>query len=108
MTRYTITVPSRLNDGSLVPVTVSQAYIAEVVEITGGATVTTGAGYWRNDDGKLYAEPVQIIATDSADPAVWEALERIAATIARELQQEAVYLTGAPIGTQLVQPEVVS
>lgn len=106
MTRWTVTVPVTLNDGS--PVEESDRYWIEsrIADIAGGFTATAGEGAWRSPDtGIWYREPVTVFTFDVphfADVAV----RNLAADIAQRLDQEAVYVTRTDdVATFLVERE---
>lgn len=104
MTRYTLHVPEHYNNGD----PVSSEYFAEVEarieDVAGGWTLTHGIGGWLGDDGR-YREPVRLYAMDVDDLDALRAsiaLRGLAQKIARELDQEAVYLTAQEIAPTLV------
>jgi len=44
------------------------AQVAELLtDAAGGATITEGTGYWKNDEGQLIMEPVALVAAWYAD-----------------------------------------
>lgn len=103
MTRYTLTVPLQLNDGTPTPDEELARIADELLDIAGGFTATDGTGTWRGDD-RIYVEPVRVFTIDLADPAdlarPW--LHSVAAEVAHRLDQEAVYVTEQAIDTALV------
>lgn len=104
MTRYTLHVPEALNDGT--PLTPQQTADIEewLLAVFGGFTQTVARGAWRSDT-QSYIEPMRLYLIDSDDsPQTAQTLQRLAGDIARELQQEAVYLTRQDIETFLVTP----
>lgn len=103
MTRHTLTVPLTLNNGSPTPRAELRRIERQLASRFGGWTSVDGRGGWRDpDNGTTYAEAVRRFEIDTADPGAAEGLESLAATIARRLEQEAVYLTEQPITTTLV------
>lgn len=100
MTRYTIHVPTILNDGS--PVAQGELALIEsqILAVAGGYTVTRGFGAWQ-DNGITYRDPVKLYAVDSAEDIAPE-LIRIAERAAKRLAQEAVYMTAQDISVTLV------
>jgi hypothetical protein len=104
MIRFTLHVPEQYNDGTNVGREVLGEIEYLLLSYVGGFTLTHGIGAWRSDDGTIYRESVRLYAADSDDPDVGEKLQRLAARVADALRQEAVYLTTAVIGTELVVP----
>ena len=101
MTRYTLHVPLVLNDGTPTPEQELADVEAYLLDIAGGFTATDGIGGWRGDDGTVYREPVRLYLVDTADDIAY-LLRQAAASVALNLDQEAVYVTAAPIQTTLV------
>jgi hypothetical protein len=65
MTRYTLHVPGRYNDGSPVPSS-AFAWIKEnLLGIGGGFTMVTAVGAWRGEYGRVYREPVRLYHMDA-------------------------------------------
>jgi hypothetical protein len=104
MTRYTLHVPEQYNDGLQIGEEVHAIIEGELIGAAGGFTLTHGIGAWRSDDGTIYREPMKLYAVDSDDPDVPCRLGELAGRVANALRQEAVYLTTAAIGTELVVP----
>ena len=102
MTRYTLHIPEQYNDGREVPGYLLDQIELDLVDIVGGFTRTAGTGGWRGEENVVYVEPVQLYIVDSADPDVLRKLTDYAAWLARELAQEAIYLTAQDIQTYLV------
>ena len=101
MTRYTLHVPLTRNDGSPVEDDILALIEDDILGIAGGFTATDGIGAWRGD-GTTYREPVRLFLVDTAEPDAPELLRALASTVARWLDQEAVYLTAAELTTSLV------
>lgn len=66
-------------------------YQRMAAEIAGGATRTDGFGSWINDDGELVQETVAILDIACGDQATDNSLFDLAAQVAEELNQDAVY-----------------
>lgn len=108
MTRWTLTVPLTLNDGT----PTAAEYIADIEEdiadIAGGFTATPGEGAWRSPDGDWYREPVTVYTFDVSHIADGE-VRRLAADIAQLLDQEAVYVTRTDdVAAFLIEREAVT
>lgn len=72
------------------------AQVAQMLtEAAGGATITEGQGYWRNDEGQLIAEPVALV-TAWYDREAWLVFARIG-----EAKQNAIDLLKS-VGEQSV------
>ena len=102
MTRYTLHVPEQYNDGREIPGHIFDQVELEILQAAGGFTRTAGTGGWRGDDGNVYVEPVQLYHIDSADPTTAAVLLLLAEDLARQLDQEAIYLTRQEITTHFV------
>ncbi len=59
-------IPNNDNDGAPNEALIERS-IADVCKAFGGATVYDARGCWVNDDGKLYDEPVTVIASAATD-----------------------------------------
>ena len=57
-----IIVPKKNNSGASIR-KVRDTAIEAIIAAFGGCTVTEGRGYWKDDTGKLYAEPVWKLTT---------------------------------------------
>ena len=101
MTRFTLHVPERHNDGSPVAPARLEVIESSLLAIGGGFTLAHGVGAWRSDDGTIYREPVRLYAVDTAEPDAGDRLRALAADVAWGLEQEAVYLTAQAIDTTL-------
>ena len=102
MTRYTLHVPLQLNDGAPVDADTLATIESDLLDLAGGFTATEGIGAWRGNGGHVYREPVRLYHVDTAEPDAPELLAALASSVARWLDQEAVYLTAAPLATQLL------
>lgn len=100
MTRFTLHVPRRYNDGRAVESEVVDWIESELLDAAGGFTTTEAIGAWRGSRGKVYREPVRLYHVD-ADEDSEATLQIVADAVAMSLRQEAVYLTAQPIETQL-------
>lgn len=106
MDRLVLHIPETLNDGLAVSPARLAQYEDELLEIAGGFTLTHAIGAWRAASGQTYREPLRLYAVDVGADSAGERLRRLAARIARELGQVAVYVTGSPISDESVsQPE---
>lgn len=92
----TINVPKLTNAGVPIPA-VLDTTIDAILTKFGGATVADGFGCWRNPEGKVYREPMNIVtvAYDEDDNANDAALTKIAEAVAVDADQEAVYVVYA-------------
>lgn len=102
MTRYTLHVPEQYNDGREIPGYLLDEIELDLAERFGGYTRTSATGGWRADDGTVHIEPMQLYIVDSAYPETVERLQEYASHLARQFQQDAVYLTAQDIQTYLV------
>jgi hypothetical protein len=103
--RFTLHVPLQRNDSSPVEDDILALIESDLLDIGGGFTATDGVGAWRGD-GTTYREPVRLYAVDTDDPEAPGLLHALARTVARWLDQEAVYLTAADLTPSLVTSEV--
>ncbi len=99
--RYTLHVPLQRNDGSPVESDILDLIESDLLDIGGGFTAVDAVGAWRGD-GTTYREPVRLFHVDTDDPEASGLLHAVARTVARWLDQEAVYLTAAELTTSLV------
>jgi hypothetical protein len=102
--RLILHLPETFNDGRLVSVERLQAYEEELLEIAGGFTLVSATGTWRSPLGQSYREPVRLYEIDVPNEQARERLLALAHRIALELDQEAVYVTSAPVRSWLVFP----
>lgn len=102
MTRLTLHIPLFLNDGTPTPESALEIIESDLLTVADGFTATDGIGAWRSDDGTTYREPVRLYAVDTDRPE-YDArhIRHIAEWAAANLEQEAVYVTHAPIAAQL-------
>ena len=57
------------------------AKVAELLtDAAGGATITQGTGYWKNDEGELILEPVALVMCAFTGPIAREAVGKAALT----------------------------
>ena len=106
-TRYTVTVPLALNDGTPLDAVTLDTLERELLDIGGGFTATDAQGAWRADDGTIYRDPVRVYALDIPDtPHNRAAIMRFADAVAIAADQLAVYVTESPIVTHLVTPVI--
>lgn len=98
--RWTLTVPLTLNDGTPVYAGDITAIESRLGDIAGGFTSADAVGAWRGED-QWYREPVRVYTFDVGYIADGD-VRRLAADIARWLDQEAVYATRQDIVTFLV------
>jgi len=110
VTRYTLTVPATLNDGTLVPCSDIDHIEARLIALVGGFTLTHGIGSWREDATVYHSEAVRIYAIDTDEPEYVAApLRMLAEWIALTLDQQAVYLTEQEISVRLIyRPNVLA
>lgn len=101
MARYALHVPERLNDGSLIPSDYFVALEHELIALARGFTRTSATGGWRGV-GDMHRDPVALYFIDTSDQRAGARLLDIAQRIARELAQEAVYVTRQEIDTFVV------
>ena len=105
MTRYTLHVPLKLNDGTPTP-DAELAYIErQLVGLVGGFTATDGVGAWESGE-VIYHEPVRLYSTDSEDDIAAD-LRGFARGIGKRLDQEAVYVTAQTIEAWVVITEAI-
>ena len=102
MTRYTLTVPVCLNDGTRVPNRWTVKLERDMADIMGGFTRADGMGGWKSPDGSLVLEPVHLYAVDSDDPFAPTLMEGFAHRVKSELEQQCVYLTRQNLYVTLV------
>jgi hypothetical protein len=102
MTRYTLHVPEQFNDGREIPGYLLDEIELDLAERFGGYTRTSATGGWRADDGTIHIEPMQLYIVDSAAPGTAGRLSVLAERLARDLKQDAIYLTEQEIQTYLV------
>ncbi len=99
-------LPTRFNDGQIIPADLINQSLEEVVNEFGGVTIANAYGYWkRPDDGKIVAESVYTF--DVAMPEGREkeqALIALATKAAIRLNQHSVYVR-LP-GGEVIIPEV--
>lgn len=107
MTRFTITVPEQYNDSSPVSPDYFETFEQRLLNIAPGFTLTNSIGAWRDDSGRVYHEPVRVYAVDCDDDS-GPAFHELAVDVALELEQEAVYVTAAPIAPSLVASPVAA
>jgi hypothetical protein len=109
VTRYTLTVPATLNDGTLVPLAEIERIEARLIEIAGGFTLTHGIGAYRGE-AQTYSEPVRLYAVDTETAEYVAApLRMLAEYVALALDQEAVYLTSQEVNARLIyRPNVLA
>jgi hypothetical protein len=113
--RITLHVPEELPDGSPVEVARFEAYERALFELARrargmtdageeGFTLIRGAvGTWRSPDGVTFREPMRLYCLDVADAdEVLDDLRSLSERIQAELNQEAIYLTIAPIDVLLI------
>lgn len=103
MTRYTLHVPARYNNGRPVTPHIMQGIESRLIDYAGGFTMTRADGAWRGDDGTIYHEPIRLYLVDTAED-ISRQLHELAESVAIRLGQEAVYLTAQNITTSLVVP----
>jgi hypothetical protein len=105
MNRYTLHVPLQDNHGRSLGLV--HASIAErILDVADGYTTTDGFGAWRNpENGIRYSEPVRLYHVDSHDE-LYAELRAIAQSVARVADQDAVYLTVAPLTASLITRDV--
>ena len=112
--RIRLIVPNQPADDPSIVVDTIGNYGPRLAEICGGFTATQGTGGWINADGALIQEPVTVfdcsifeqneaLLDDSERAAsiehnqnnklrAWQRLRRLAKRVARDLNQERVYL----------------
>ncbi len=86
-------IPKTDNDGSDNSALIETS-IARMCNLYGGATVYDAAGFWTNEEGRLFKDDVAVIvsaATDMNDAK--EELRALAAQILDATDQEAVFLS---------------
>lgn len=103
MTRYTLHVPEQFNDGREIPGFMLDEIELDLVDMFGGYTRMSATGGWRADNGSTPIEPMQVYVVDSADPATLERLQRYAAHLTKQFEQDAIYLTRQEIETWLIE-----
>lgn len=104
MQRHSITVPQCDNAGIPRPMVHTETERA-LCALYGGFTATESMGAWQAPDGTIYRERVTVYACDSngrSCAAQWQGLLCIARGIKRKMEQEAVYVTRAPITAELI------
>ena len=102
MTRFTIHVPRKLNDGTITDYRELERVEDELLDIAGGWTSAHAVGAWRSPDtGESYREPYQLYHVDSDDDIAPELLA-LAERTAQRLDQEAIYVTAQTVGVTLV------
>lgn len=102
MTRYTLHVPERLNDGDAVSERIFALVEGRLLGVAGGFTLTVGQGGWLDQYGNILREPMRIYDVDTDDPEASGKLHELAKIVRGALAQEAVYLTHQEIGVSLV------
>lgn len=102
-TRWTITVPATLNDGTPTPLDAIEHIEARIAAIGGGFTATAGEGVWRDPkSGIVYREPITVYTFDVTHIADGQ-VKRLASDIAQLLDQDAVYASRQDVSTYLVE-----
>lgn len=105
MYRHSIHVPLFLNDGTPTPEGTLDLIERELLDHFTGFTAVDGIGAWRNDEGRMYREPVRVYHVDSPeDHWAHQRVMEVADLVAAALQQEAVYVTEHQLVTQLITP----
>jgi hypothetical protein len=102
VTRVTFNVPLALNDGTPVPYTNVAQYEADILRIAGGYTRTSAGGAWLAPDGTVYRDDNLLYTVDTGSEDTVDALRILAALIAAELGQEAVYFTTAEVNVEYI------
>lgn len=86
-------IPAKDNDGSDNAEVVKSA-IKDFCKLYGGATVYDAAGYWINEDGRLYEDQVKVLVSAATDKASAKTeLRDLAKAVLRATDQEAVFLS---------------
>jgi len=98
MTRYTLHVPEKYNDGTAVGQEVFAEIERSILDRAGGFTLTHGIGAYSGAFAE-YHEPVRLYAVDGGSEL---AMRVLAEKIAVALDQEAVYLTRAIVHADLI------
>lgn len=89
MKTTSIIIPNLNNDGSDNAAVIKNA-ISHMVDLNGGATTWGAKGFWKNDEGKLYADDVTVIQSASTLEDAAE-IDALAAAVLEATDQEAVY-----------------
>jgi nucleotide-binding universal stress UspA family protein len=95
--RETLVVcPQADNDGNSLEAVKASA-VRSMLNAFGGCTVRSSAeGYWQNDEGELFAEPIwELVAATEPTEAAAQSLRQIAEAIGRAGRQYAVYVRHA-------------
>jgi Protein of unknown function (DUF3574). len=66
--------------------------IRQCIDSFGGCTVVKGDGHWKNDNGKLYSEPVKVVSVYSTKDQDYIDMQHIARQYKQAAKQEAVLL----------------
>lgn len=66
--------------------------IRQCIDAFGGCTVVKGDGHWKNDNGKLYSEPVKVVSVYSGKQQDIVDLQHIARQYKQAAKQEAVLM----------------
>lgn len=86
-------IPSKDNAGNDLSEIVERNIVA-MCKLYGGATAYEARGYWVNDAGRLFADPVVVICSQATTKAkAQEDLRELARDILAETDQEAVFLS---------------
>lgn len=106
MVRYTLHVPLALNDGTPIPDEEIHGVEKRLLTLAGGFTRTEGLGGWLGEDGTIYREPMALFHVDDRGQNFGASMVDLARLVATAFQQEAVYLTTAPLAADLIRPVV--
>lgn len=95
MIEYRVILPKSPLRGFSPLIRANEELLAALLKIGGGATVTAGVGYWRDDDGVIIPEHVNVysVAAPATLP-VHRAIYDAAAEAGRVGGQTAVYMVG--------------
>jgi hypothetical protein len=86
-------IPAQDNDGSDNS-PVIKAAIANFCKLYGGATVYDAAGYWINEEGRLYEDQVKVLVSAATDKkGAKDQLRALARDVLEATDQEAVFLS---------------
>ncbi len=101
MLRYTLTLPTRDNDG--LRLSHAHAWLrTELLGHFGAYTAHRAVGAWRGTSG-AYTEPVRVYTIDAPDTSEsYAKLRALAEALKVSCGQEAIYLTRQPVETWLV------
>lgn len=86
-------IPALDNDGSDNTPVITKA-IADFCKLYGGAAVYDAAGYWINENGRLFEDQVKVMVSAATDKASAKAeLRSLAQDVLDATDQEAVFLS---------------